>query len=795
MRMDILFGLGLTLVLTGCVALAGALRVDETPAQPGEWGFRPAEGAISPLTPPAFAWRPQRGAVRYTLQCSQDPRFTRVDYQVDDLTFNVHCPPKVFPPGRWFWRFRFRDKRGHTSAWSQPRTFTIPQKAIEFPLPPREELLARVPRQHPRLFVRPEQLPRLRELAQGELKPLYDQLVETCEKLLKDPPPTEEPPKYPPGMKRGSDPWRKIWWGNRTYTIRLLNGAATLAFTRLLGGKEEYGQLARRLLLEAAKWDPKGSTGYRYNDEAGMPYAYYFSRTYTFLYDLLTEGERAQCRKVMRVRGEEMYRHLCPRHLWRPYASHSNRAWHFLGEVAIAFWGEIPEAEDWLWFVLNVFANLYPVWNDAEGGWHEGLAYWRSYINRFTWWADVMRVALGIDAYRKPYFSQIGYYPLYLQPPGTKGGGFGDLCAWLDSRGNVPLMSIFAVQARNPYWQWYVEAQGGPVPAGGYIGFIRGALPKVEAKPPTDLPTSRCFWGTGQAMLNTNLLDAKDNVEIIFKSSPFGSQSHGYEAQNSFLLYAFGERLLIRTGRRDSYGSEHHRNWMWETKSTNCITVNRRGQIKHSPAAQGKITEFHTSKTFDYVEGEAGMAYGDLLERFTRRILFVKPELVVIFDHLKAAQPSTFEWWLHAPTRMTVKGQGDIRVQKGEAACRVAFLAPEGLKLTQTDQFDPPPRPRIKLVEYHLTARTSKPAREMQFVTLLRPHRVGEAVPEEATLEPTEGGYLLRAQLAEGEVVVLLRTQEGVPLTGGGLTTEGEVAAARFDGAGQVVGTFAAGGR
>ena len=138
-----------------------------------------------------------------------------------------------------------------------------------------------------------------------------------------------------------------MWWGNRTYTSTALNQAAILAFTRLLGGPEAYGHTAKEILMACAQWDPKGSTGYRYNDEAGMPYNYYFSRTYTFVNDLLSEKEKKTCRDIMRVRGKEMYAHLCPDHLWKPYSSHSNRAWHFLGEVGITFLGEIPEAEDW----------------------------------------------------------------------------------------------------------------------------------------------------------------------------------------------------------------------------------------------------------------------------------------------------------------------------------------------------------------------------------------------------------------------------------------------------------------
>ena len=119
-----------------------------------------------------------------------------------------------------------------------------------------------------------------------------------------------------------------------------------------------------------------------------------------------------------------------------------------------------------------------------------------------------MRVAMEINAFDKPYFSQVGYYPMYLQPPGTRGGGFGDLCAQRTSKNNCNVMAVFAAQAQNPYWQWYVEEHGSVPKEDGYIGFIRGALPPTPSKSPEDLPTSRCFWGIGQAMLNTTLLDA-----------------------------------------------------------------------------------------------------------------------------------------------------------------------------------------------------------------------------------------------------------------------------------------------
>lgn len=763
-------------------AMAAAPALDESAAKDGEWGYRPAAGSVSAVSPPALVWRPQKGIASWEVQCCRGGECSdaAIAYRAEGIAWNAHCPTKVLPAGEYTWCYRGTDKSGRKTDWSQARTFRIAEKAVAMPLPPREELLARIPKSHPRLFVRPEDLPRLRELAQGAMKDRLKGLEAQCAKLMKRPPPTEEPPKYPEGTVRLSDAWKKTWWGNRVYTINALDGAATLAFTRLLTGNEEYGAAAKRILLECAKWDPHGATGFRYNDEAGMPYASRFSRTYSFVYDLLSDDERAVCRKVMKARGEEMFKHLCPRMFWRPYESHANRAWHFLGEVGVAFLGEIEGADDWTWFAMNYFACVYPVWCDDDGGWHEGSSYWSSYIDRFTWWADIMRSAMGINAYDKPYFSKAGYYAMVLMPPHKRNGGFGDLAADRRAEQYVPLVSALAAQARNGHWQWYVEQMGGPVETGGYIGFVRGSQPKVAAKPPDDLATSRVFRGTGQAFLNSTLTDAREGVQVAFKSSPMGTQSHGYDANNAFQLSAYGEPLLVSSGRRDVHGSEHHRLWMWNTRSVNSITVDGQGQVPHSASSKGRIVAFHTTPAIDVVVGEAAEAYppmdpndpgaGGILERFTRAILFIKPDLVIVYDRIAARRDVSFEYWLHAPTEFAVKDQRNLEVRSGDAACSISLLAPEKLKLTQTNRYVPEPRPSIKVREWHFAAATPQKARSVQFVTLLRPHRTGTEVPRGALLQATAGGYVLRATLSEGRVTVMLpgdKPSRGGPMSQG----------------------------
>ncbi len=743
-----------------------ALTIDERPAGPGEWGFRP-ENVTTEETPPAFVWRAQENAASYDIQCAQAAYFSKIAYEAKGVTYTVHRAAEVFEPGQWYWRFRFADGCGQVSDWSSGRAFVIAQNARALPLPKRSALMGRIPKGHPRLFVRPEDLDSLRARAQGDLKPIYDDLVATCEDILADMPSTQEPPLYPEGTVVLSEKWREIWWGNRMYTIRVLNSAATLAFTRLLGGQDHYGEKAKELLLACAKWEPLGATGYRYNDEAGMPYNYYFCRTYTFVNDLLCEEEREICRDVMKVQGQEMYDHLATemRYLWHPYGSHAGRAWHFLGEIGVAFLSEIPEAEEWVWFAMNVFGAVYPAWCDEDGGWHQGLQYWDSYVQRFTWWADIMQTAMGIDAYCKPYFARAGDFPMYFQPPGTRGGGVGDLTTMRTSDQNCDLMRTLAAQARNPHWKWYVdmhpkkvnseEARKRRLDAVGagrslYIDFVRGALPEVRAKAPVDLPSSKCFRGTGLVAMNSDLTDGKNNVSVIFKSSPLGSQSHGFDAQNSFSLFAFGERLLIHTGQRDIHGSDHHKNWMHHTKSVNCIGVNGESQLRNHAAATGEILDFQTSDVFDYVAGEAAPAYGGKLKKFTRQILFAKPDVVVICDTVVAQDASTFQYYLHAETEMDIEGQ-TLKITTGDAGCVVSLLCPENLKISQTDQFDPPPRARVQLTEYHVMAETTISGKEATFIAVLRPHKAGDVPEGDPVLMDDE---ILIVPLPNGELKV-----------------------------------------
>jgi hypothetical protein len=276
--------------------------------------------------------------------------------------------------------------------------------------------------------------------------------------------------------------------------------------------------------------------------------------------------------------------------------------------------------------------------------------------------------------------------------------------------------------------------------------------------------------------LNTNLTDARESVQVLFKSSPFGTQSHSSASNNSFVLWAYGQRLLIRTGHYDSYGSAHHQGWVWSTRSLNNITVNGKDQKKRSGEAFGEITDFRTTPAMDIVVGEASKSYEDgLLDRYARSIVFIKPDLVVVYDRLEAKEASTYEYWLHAINKIVVEDQHNIQVRAEDVACDINFLAPMDLSFTQTDQYDPKPRERFKLLEWHLTGKTAGKKRSMEFITLYRPHRSREHVPNEASLEKIKGGYALKVKLSDGEFSALLPIDDRALLKANGLTSEGAI--------------------
>ncbi|MDW8310327.1 MAG: DUF4962 domain-containing protein, partial [Verrucomicrobiales bacterium] len=530
-------------------AFAVEPQISNRPAQANEIGYRPAEGTTVPLNPPSLTWLHEPEAHTYTVQWSAHRDFSDAT-TITGVPWNVYTHHTALRPGVYFWRYRFRTRDGAMSNWSVTRRFIVPPDATAFPMPTRAQQRERVPQAHPRLFVRPEDLPRLRELARGRLAAQFATLRAAADRYIAAGP-TPEPEHLGSATDKNRPDLIRYWWPNREQTERACLEAETIAFVYLLTGERQYGEAARRWILHLAGWNPDGPTNFRLNCEAAKPLLYRLPRAYDWAWDSLSESERERVRAVMKRRAQDAWESgevgRGVGHLNRPFNSHGNRTWHKLAECAIAFLGEIPEAETWLDYAVNKFYAAYPVWADEDGGWHEGVSYWGGYMGKVTAWLQVAKTALGIDGFKKPFFAQVGDYPLYVAPPGSPNMGFGDLSYRPPPRNWGGTMEFFvrataadpSRAARARYWRWWAECWE-MTPADGIARFLYDAM--LPAPPPArvtaDLPPSKIFRGIGVASLHTTLLESTNDVHLLFKSSPFGSQSHGHNPQNSFQLNA-----------------------------------------------------------------------------------------------------------------------------------------------------------------------------------------------------------------------------------------------------------------
>ena len=709
-------------------------QLDRQPAW-DEKAFAPADGSTSRLDPPAFVWLPPaKRPAKYVLAVSRSESFPEdATTRFDDVPISVHILAKPLGAGRWHWRVGVKRSDGSV-VWGTTRTFTIAENADAWPLPEIDAVVAKIPRQHPRLLFPGGELERARKLCSGMMAEEYASLLQRAEQCIGEKLVPE--PAFQRREDRGTGRPGDYVMIMRT-TRPPMDKMETTALAYVLSGERRFGEEAKRRLLHFFSWDPEGSTDLFHNDEPAMWVMQRGTRAYDWTYDLFTPEERAKIEPAMKARCEQFLKRLVRMPFEsRPYSSHPARDVGFLGEAAITFIHEWPEARDWLHYVMKIYWSVFPAWAGEDGGWQEGPGYWGAYMSFAMHFAAALQKATGAELMHKPFFRNTPYYKLYTNPPYARMSPFGDGHERGPGRGAGNLLYHFSTLLEDPYLRWYPEVQRAG-PGSGPISFAL-ADPSLEAKPPVDLPQARLFEGAGLVAMHSDLADPENDAYLVMRSSPFGSVSHGHADQNAFAIEAFGEPLAIASGYYPWYGSPHHSDWTRETKATNCVTIDGGvGQTKRSHEANGRIVRFLTSEAYDYALADATPAYGGRLTKFYRHVIHVRPDATarnqvgtfVIIDELEAPEPVTFEWWLHALEEMQIDRQKrEVLIRRGDARLLASFILPDALEFTQIDKFAPPPENGAEN-QWHLTASTATKSRSAVFMVVLSPWHASGAAP------------------------------------------------------------------
>jgi len=741
-------------------------------------GPAPLDGQVVETTPPFFRWEAVAGAALYQLQVSRSGTFPgAATRSYGGLPRTVHVPSEPLPPGRWYWRAGPM-KAGET-VFGPARSFVIPPGTPRFPFPDWDEAIARVPRQRPRLFFPGARLIHFRALAQGELKPALERMAAACRSELGRPLPAE-PGRRPAGADFG--PWAV---GVIEATRPAMDLMEDCALVYLLTGDVQLGEEARRRLLHFFSWDPEGPTGFLAYDEPGLWMMMRGVRTYDWIRDLCSPAERVRVENHMKKRAGQFFRRL--RQLpfeTRPFDSHAGRLPGFLGECALSFIHEWPEARPWLEYATLLYYTSWPAWGGSDGGWQEGPHYWNDYIRFALHYVIALREATGMDLTVKPFFRQTPYYAFYTAPPYRQHSPFGD--GQVESPTDLgPVMYAFSTLLQDPLLRWYAAEAG--TAAGAELLTLAAYDPRLKALPPSRLPSGRSFPSVGLASFHSALGDREQDICFLLRSSPYGSVSHGHADQNAFVIEAFGRGLAIATGYYPWYGSPHHDRWSRSTRAVNSILVDGRGQAQRHPEAAGRLMAFETAEAYGYAAAEAAPAYLGRLQRFYRQVLHLRPGIFVISDELVAARPACFQWLLHTPHPLRIEAAArQLHTVNPPAAMRVHLLQPEVLTFSQTDRYFPEPEtsPDTWSNTWHLTAETARPALRQRFLAVVLVWRQGQ----EAQLPQVEylsgrgaSGARFVYPGGDEEVAAFRDSPGGGPVSCGGIVSEARVFAVRTD--------------
>ncbi|MEN6546890.1 MAG: DUF4962 domain-containing protein [Armatimonadia bacterium] len=716
-------------------------QVDEVLAMP----LRPAAGRVVLQNPPDFSWPPVRGAAGYDLQLSQNRDFPAADTPTINCLYNVYSHSRTLGNGTWYWRVRCLDKAGAASDWGQANDFVVTAAAVPFPVPAAADLLKAIPASHPRVYATASTLAAFRAPMADKQKAWWESFKPRLEQLLTRPIDKEPGREYivTPGAGGLTD--ADVQQLNK---LRSMAGSANdrmqnLAFGYLLSGDRRYGDAAVAQMLEIATWDPMGATSYRNQDQVFRDIAWMMATAYDWCWDLMTPEQRDKVREAILVRARTLYKDFAedgrPLNEY-PYDSHGITAYGYLGIISIALAHESEEPDTWFKYIAATYPAVFPPWGGEEGGWSQGVGYWK-WSQHFAWvFFDALKSATGLDMYDKAYTRNNGWYKLYMHPPWNDRHHFGDGNHGAPDATDQSNMARYAREYGNPYFRWYAQTMPGKTSFGLYSYLWHDET--VPARPPADLPQGRYFPDIGWVAMHSDLSDA-DDVMLAFKSSQYGSYNHSHADQNSFVLYAYGEPLLIDSGYYDWYGSGHDVGFTRQTKAHNDILVNGEGQPIFDMTAQGRILKHFTSPAVDYALGDATPAYKGKLSKFQRHILYLRPNSFVIVDEVEAPEPSTFTWTLHAEQEMKLDpAKQEVTVTRGGARCLVKFITPQGLKLEQTDQFTPP-SVRKPANEWHTSATTVEKSKKMRFVTFIRPARTSEPEQDLEVQAKLEGDLLL----------------------------------------------------
>ncbi|MBE7421039.1 MAG: heparinase II/III family protein [Zoogloeaceae bacterium] len=666
----------------------------------------PMQGATPASNPPVFTWPAGGGPYAVEIEAADGKRFASRTPR-NWLTLDHALPAG---PVRWRWQ----GQQGQAALW---HAFNVDRSAAAFTIPDGAALLARVrSRPHPRSV----SIASLSQRAGAEATAAARIALARWQSM---PLPAELP--VASGLLA---PARQnaLLAENRRLVFDEEHRLLTAAWLWLATGDPPALAEARRRALHIATWDANGMTGFTHHDQAGRSVAWMLALSFDWLYDSLTDSERIRLLQAIRPRLEGMLG-IEPFGIDRsfrldrnPYDSHGVTAAARTSLICSILAGKDDFFDSCFRDVVPRYLAWPVPWGREDGGFANGTAYahW-GLLDTHLPVAHLLSQTLGIDLLRQPWIKGYGRFIAYFLPPGAPTGLFGDETEKRFANVWATQAKAYAAHLPSPMADWYARNQFGENPL--HLALLLAPARDWNAIPgtlPAGTPRAVHLADIGWVAMHSDLSD-RARTSVYFKASPYGSYNHSHADQNSFVIHARGQALAIDSGYYDFYGSPHWKDWYKQTRAHNAITFDGgQGQLHDTMKAKGRITRFEHHADYDLATGDAAAAYGGALTRAVRSVVYLRPDTVLVHDSLASETPRTWEWNLHALSKMKVKGARGLEIeQEGVRLCATLLESPEGA-FEQTDRFATPPQGAYR-AQWHARYTSGVKSRQARFLALL----------------------------------------------------------------------------
>lgn len=528
------------------------------------------------------------------------------------------------------------------------------------------------------------------------------------------------------------------------------------------------------------------------------------SLAYDWLKSELPPAEVDALRAKLIRQGRELYRYaketkgagwgstFWQNHNWICYAG--------LATAGYALRDDLAEAETWCEAALENFETVFELLPD-DGSDYEGPVYWRYGVPWLLIADDLFGQQQGASLHRRSGFLEnTFYFRLYLAGPNlVDTANLGD-CHDRRSAHSKAILYRLASLYRNGYAQWLAEhfdrtgewereAREGLVKPGlGPEAFLEFLWfdPSVTPTDIRELPLQRTFSDLGLVSVRTGWDDQA--TTLVFKcGQPSGHKAwhyghalnrthswdiiragHAHPDENGFILVRGADYLAVDEGYDRNCYSRYH----------STVLVDGQGQYHEGgydvfqglgPEWGGRLEASFGTGSLAYMRGEAARAYRrDLkLRRFTREMVFLDGETVVIRDIVRSDVPHRYEWLLQTDAPPETVSDHRFRVRVGETEMMVHACAPEPVRHRRivheiaANPTSAKPDWILRHTQHVLALEPDEPTREAEFLIAL--DMAGSCIQP----TPCESGVALCSTGRRGEWLIGFgREASGISMPG-----------------------------